>query len=230
MAIAPGGSYEQLSRRNGYTADPLAPAVPGLTSFSTVCRFRGYDFSSEIESARHRALPSSPASFVNPYNVLDHEHNGIPGDATWFLRADMDDVEIFQIMADSLGLERGTRVISINIQQPGQMATTHFDELGRLAKRYLDKKDALDDQDKFVRYLIALTDWNLGQFFHFGNGLWHQWEAGDCVSFEWGSVPHGTANTGWWDRAILQITGLATPDSRAMLLANDNRIIRLERP
>ena len=60
------------------------------------------------------------------------------------------------------------------------------------------------------RFAIMLADWQLGQVFQLGNAAWTQWSAGDCITWDWKNIPHSTANMGWHDRPMLQITGNVT--------------------
>jgi hypothetical protein len=60
------------------------------------------------------------------------------------------------------------------------------------------------------RFIIAVEDWCPGQVFQFGNAVWSQWRAGDCVTWSWQDIPHGSANFGWENRPMIQVTGYVT--------------------
>ena len=79
------------------------------------------------------------------------------------------------------------------------------------------------------RFAIMLADWELGQIFQLGNANFTQWRAGDCITWEWRDIPHSTANMGWWDRPMLQITGYVTSLTEPVLrTASKNKIVKLK--
>jgi hypothetical protein len=40
-----------------------------------------------------------------------------------------------------------------------------------------------------MRIQVALTDWEQGHFWSYGNHLHQQWRAGDVTTFDWMNVP-----------------------------------------
>lgn len=89
----------------------------------------------------------------------------------------------------------------LHVQMPGQLWHLHIDKL---------EKWMPENPEKVMRIFIQLTDWRPGQFWEFGNYHWHQWRAGDVVTFDWRNIPHSTANAGHDPRVTLQITGIKT--------------------
>lgn len=104
---------------------------------------------------------------------------------------------IFQAIADEFELKDA--MVRMHVQQPGEMWNLHIDKLGKWCP---------EDPSKVTRIFVQLTDWQLGQFYQFGNYNWSQWRAGDCVSFDWANMPHCTANAGYHPRVTMQITGV----------------------
>ena len=68
--------------------------------------------------------------------------------------------------------------------------------------------------------MIFLDDQRQGQIFQLGN-LLIKWKRGDCITWPWRDVPHGTCNYGHSPRPVLNITGIVTDKTREFL--NDAR-------
>ena len=62
---------------------------------------------------------------------------------------------------------------------------------------------------RIERYLVALTKWDSGHYFFVGESVWHQWDAGDVVSWRAGEH-HGSANCGRTDKVTMSVTGFAS--------------------
>lgn len=119
----------------------------------------------------------------------------------------------FQTIVDAFGLE--DNMARIHVQMPGQVWHLHID---KLYKWFPEKPE------KVGRYFIALTDWQPGQFWSYGNYNYSNWKAGDVTTFDWQNVPHSTANAGFHPRVTLQLTGIITDKTEAYLsqLAHTN--------
>ena len=96
----------------------------------------------------------------------------------------------------------------IHVQMPGQVWNLHLDKL---------EKWMPEDPNSVVRYFIQLTDWEQGHFWSYGNYMYSGWRAGDITTFDWLNVPHSTANAGHSPRITLQLTGIATEDTKRYL-------------
>lgn len=96
----------------------------------------------------------------------------------------------------------------IHVQIPGQVWNLHLDKL---------EKWMPEDPKSVVRYFIQLTDWEQGHFWSYGNYMYSGWHAGDITTFDWLNVPHSTANAGHSPRITLQLTGIATEDTKRYL-------------
>ena len=96
----------------------------------------------------------------------------------------------------------------IHVQMPGEVWNLHIDKL---------QKWCPEDPSKVMRIFIQLTDWQPGQFWEYGNYHWHQWRAGDIVTFDWANMPHSTANAGHHPRVTFQLTGVKTAKTEEFL-------------
>jgi len=111
-----------------------------------------------------------------------------------------------QAISDNFGLQDCMN--RIHVQRPGQLWHLHID---KLYKWFPEKPE------RVLRVFIALTDWQPGQFWEYGNFVHRNWKAGDVTTFDWRNVPHSTANAGFHPRATLQITGVMTDKTDAYL-------------
>lgn len=142
----------------------------------------------------------------NPY--LEHFH-----------RYNAQGIGLFEKIAEELGMIHC--IIAFNMQKPGQTTPNHFDRFGpALAERMPEAYagiDFINDSDRIRRVVVMLDDWKLGQFFQIGNSTWHQWKKGDCITWDWRDMPHCTGNVGFWERPMLQITGMVTDKTKDLL-------------
>jgi hypothetical protein len=113
---------------------------------------------------------------------------------------------VLQQHIDAFGLE--DCMARIHVQKPGEVWNLHIDKLGKWCP---------EDPSKVMRIFIALTDWQPGQFWEYGNFHYNQWSAGDVTTFDWANIPHCTANAGMHPRVTLQITGIKTDKTQAYL-------------
>ena len=89
----------------------------------------------------------------------------------------------------------------IHVQMPGEVWNLHLDKL---------EKWAPDAPWTVMRVQVALTDWEQGHFWSYGNYNHQQWRAGDVTTFDWQNLPHSTANAGHNPRVTFQLTGIIT--------------------
>ena len=113
----------------------------------------------------------------------------------------------FQAIADAFALT--DCMARIHVQKPGQLWHLHID---KLYKWYPEKPNQV------MRVFIALTDWQPGQFWEYGNYHYRGWKAGDVHTFDWQNVPHSTANAGFHPRVTLQLTGIVTAETGRFLI------------
>ena len=103
----------------------------------------------------------------------------------------------------------------IHVQKPGEVWNLHLDKL---------EKWAPDAPWTVMRVQVALTDWEQGHFWSYGNYLHQQWRAGDVTTFDWQNIPHSTANAGHNPRVTFQLTGIITERTTEFI----NRLKRFE--
>ena len=96
----------------------------------------------------------------------------------------------------------------IHVQMPGEVWNLHLDKL---------QKWAPNEPWRVMRIQIALTDWEQGHFWSYGNYNHQQWRAGDVTTFDWMNVPHSTANAGHNPRVTFQLTGVVTEKTNEFL-------------
>jgi hypothetical protein len=96
----------------------------------------------------------------------------------------------------------------IHVQMPGEVWNLHLDKL---------EKWAPDAPWMVMRVQVALTDWEPGHFWSYGNYNHQQWHAGDVTTFDWQNIPHSTANAGHNPRVTYQLTGIITEKTNDFL-------------
>ena len=120
--------------------------------------------------------------------------------------------DALQYILDCFGFEQ-PGVVKLDVQMPGQCFYWHLDAFGGVLKSHrgdFDAHSASDlDQRKTMRTMIFLDDQHLGQMWQQGN-LLLEWQRGDCITWPWRDIPHGTCNYGHTPRPVLNITGTLT--------------------
>jgi hypothetical protein len=96
----------------------------------------------------------------------------------------------------------------VHVQMPGEVWNLHLDKLDKWCP---------EEPWRVMRVQIALTDWEQGHFWSYGNYNHQQWHAGDVTTFDWQNLPHSTANAGHNPRVTLQITGIITEKTNDFL-------------
>jgi hypothetical protein len=228
--------WEHTKRLSKWHFDTKCPPQEGIDSYTHICRFN-YDFTKEIKECIGRATTSTWSSRnPNEQNIYSKEpeeqdliRHGADPKAPIFNRTKAEDVRVFQEINSWLGLERS--LIKFHNQTTGQMLHTHMDNFASMPERensYIVTNFDLNP-NLIRRFAIMLADWELGQIFQIGNANFTQWRAGDCITWEWRDMPHSTANMGWWDRPMLQITGYVTSLTEAVLrTSSKNKIVNLK--
>ena len=215
-----GSRWNYTKQQSKWHFDTTRPAEPGLDSFTYVCNFKA-DYTDAIKQCMPRGVESSWGT-RNNYKVKDEElysasaeeqdliNAGADPKAPIFDRSTGEDVALFKQIDAYLGMEDST--LKFHNQRTGQMLHTHIDNFaGREERQNSFIVTEFDKNPVMIRrFAIMLADWQLGQVFQLGNASWTQWRAGDCITWEWKNIPHSTANMGWHDRPMLQITGNVT--------------------
>lgn len=235
--------WEYTKAQSTWHFDPLKSPEPGADSYTSIGRFSG-DFASAIAQAESGLVANSWApEFIKPWAMTSNDpRNKITAEQADLLRAGADkdgetydrapahEVPLFKAISDYLGMEMS--IIKYHVQRTGQYAVTHIDDYfppGLDRWNWLQRScgvelDPPGRQINIRRFAIMLDDWQMGQVFQVGNASWHQWRAGDCITWDWANLPHATANIGWHPRPMLQITGAETDRTRELVaLANSGK-------
>lgn len=221
--------WEFTKGQSKWHFDTTRPPIPGKDSYTHVCRFNA-DFTAAISQCmtKTKSCSWSTRGNVNKniaeqglYSASAEEQDLINAGADpaqeIFDRADASDIELFQKISQWLGLEESS--IKFHNQKTGQMLHVHMDNFaGRPERKNSFLVTDMDNNPEIIRrFAIMLDDWRLGQIFQLGNANFTQWSAGDCITWEWQDIPHSTANMGWWDRPMLQITGYTSERTNKIL-------------
>lgn len=146
------------------------------------------------------------------------------GQEEWFKDEDPD-YQVFYKMLEEIGMY-DVHTVRVHIQKLGQVTPMHIDQQMRYARPHWRKRwlDAGADKNplKLRRVLIALTDWDYGHVWQFGNTYYQGYDAGECIVYDWTNMPHGTANFGYTPRITLQATGFMN-EKFEWLLANGSK-------
>ena len=178
---------------------------PGIDSYTVVGRVElPADWQQDIDpellttAAWNRLIAATPDQELQQKLTQNLEVVGQNPEHGMFDTVNITHLPVAQKLAQALGLANS--ISRLHIQRPGQLLNMHIDDL------------ASEDQDpgEIRRFIIAVEDWYPGQVFQLGNAVWSQWRAGDCVTWSWKDIPHGSANFGWNDRPMIQITGYVT--------------------
>ena len=108
------------------------------------------------------------------------------------------------------GAKRDSGYALIHVQRPGQVATWHYDTYFNIMKA---NPGLSYESDKFRRFAVFLEDWRPGHVWNFGNTSFTHWVKGECITWDWMHMPHGTANMCLHNRYSLHLTGFMTESS-----------------
>jgi hypothetical protein len=67
--------------------------------------------------------------------------------------------------------------------------------------------------EKLRRFVIFMEDWIPGHIWIAGNSTYSHWRKGECISWNWQDMPHGTANLSPKTRYSVHLTGYMTESS-----------------
>jgi len=210
-----------------------------------LCRFKG-DW---IDEVRKLSKQATPASFdfraeTRADNNNDMEFNdfkrwgydvGEDGKGSYHVLSRIRHTRLpdkLQKMADTLGVVGPNNPdnlanIKFDTQRPGQSFYWHIDNFGGIFKRmrrdYTRTADIDHDQRKVMRLIIFLDDQKIGQVWRQGN-CYIEWKKGDCFTWPWRDIPHGTANFSHYDRPVINITGRVTEQTYEFLKSGNREV------
>ena len=199
-------SWEETKKRSSYhfdstRLDPVADRVIRLGKFTPCWSAELDTIIVESKSAtwrtRGQAGKSRPREELDAEDYdLEQEGYGkdyIVTNLNWDIPPKLKEVGNLFALDDAM--------LRIHVQLPGQVWNLHLDKL---------EKWAPDNPDLVLRVQVALTDWQPGQFWSYGNYNHSMWTAGDVTTFDWQNIPHATANASHYPRVTLQVTGVKT--------------------
>jgi len=205
-------SWEITRQRSTYHFDPFRfdPDQDKITVLGNISPFWQTELDNIIELAQPKTWRTRGKGADRPAEEYDQEDydleqfgygkDHVVSDLTW------DVPETFNKLLVWFGMDNAK--MRLHVQQPGQVWNLHLDKL---------EKWNPADPSQVMRIMIALTDYEPGHFFSYGNYLHTGWRAGDVHTFDWQNIPHSTANAGHGPRITLQMTGVVTDRTREFL-------------
>ena len=206
------GSWELTQQRSTYHFDnfKVDPAQDKITALGNILPFWQEELATIIKLAQPRTWRTRGKGADRPAEEYDQEDydleqfgygkDHVVSDLTWEVPATFNRLLVWFGMDNSK--------MRLHVQRPGQMWNLHLDKL---------EKWNPADPSKIMRVMIALTDYEPGHFFSYGNYLHTGWRAGDVHTFDWQNIPHSTANAGHGPRITLQMTGVVTDRTKEFL-------------
>ncbi len=110
------------------------------------------------------------------------------------------------------GARRDYGYESFHMQRPGQVLMYHHD-LYYAIIRDVDPELSWKPE-KLRRFVIFMEDWQPGHVWIVGNTTYSHWKKGECITWSWVDMPHGTANLGFKTRYSVHLTGYITDSSK----------------
>ena len=147
--------------------------------------------------------------------------------ATGFGRYFITDLTLVDMLAEKLGLTKPSA--RVQVLPPGQLTLLHLDNLDKgyisplennVQKNHFTDSEIEEFQKNprsALRFLIMLENSMPGQVMIFGSDVVASWKKGDVIYWDWPTVVHSTVNTGFWDRPLLRISGLATEKTKDII-------------
>ena len=206
------GSWELTKQRSSYHFDNfrLDPNQDKVTSLGNILPFWRNELDTIEELARPKTWRTRGQGADRPSEEYDQEDydleqfgygkNYVVGDLSWDVPETFDRIFLW------FGMDNCK--MRLHVQRPGQVWNLHLDKL---------EKWHPADPSRVMRVMIALTDYEPGHFFSYGNYIHTGWRAGDVHTFDWQNIPHSTANAGHGPRITLQMTGVVTDKTRDFL-------------
>lgn len=193
--------------------------LPDLRNFQTFTEKIEFDeqeenFSTVRVKGRYRAIEQLNVSNQAQATAI------VDVDAKGFDRYRITDEHVIDQIAEQLGLKKPSA--RVQILPPGRVTLLHLDDLGKgymyPVEEHLRTIDFTpqelenfnNDPRTALRFLIMLEDSMPGQLMLFGDKVISSWSKGDVIYWDWPTVAHSTINTGYWPRALLRISGLAS--------------------
>jgi hypothetical protein len=201
--------------------DPIDTVIDRLGVFEI-------DFAEDIRIAEQKSIPTTWVDRTGTPEYRDPSSTHYPA-ATKYdfekIGVDIDDFFIF----DSADMGPATKAISnfvgvdptpaetharreygyelVHIQRPGQILNYHYDTYHAVIK---EMPELAWQPERLRRFCIFMDDWKPGHIWVSGNATLEGWKKGECITWEWIHMPHGTANISHEPRYSLHLTGFMT--------------------
>jgi hypothetical protein len=168
----------------------------------------------EVTNKGLRNFPNNGASPMTQQEYNDRVRHGVENHkhTQVVLENFLDNFDVIKKIVNYWELENVT--YRAHVQLPGQTFAPHIDKLWHRCPA---------DPGRIVRMTVNLADWEMGQYFVYGNHVHSQWRAGDVTIFDHSNVPHATINISTSPRPNLTITGLRTTNTDVKL-QNANKL------
>ena len=213
--------------RSTWHFDPKAD--PQEKTFTVMCKFKG-DWEAGVQRALRKCKEHTIGNY-RPRNSSQQDKDLHEGEMMDIKRASgKDDVScmyhhqiahnekrdthpdsaVFFRMLEAVGMY-DVHQSRVHIQRLGEVTPFHIDQQMRYARPEWREKWIAAGADKnplmLRRILIALTPWDYGHVWQFGNTYYQGYDAGECVVYDWCNMPHAASNMGYTPRITLQATG-----------------------
>jgi len=228
------GLYEFCKATSRYHFDPTVDDTTSeIPVVVPICRFSG-NWADEVIAMTEQTFPATfdYRSETRQDNNNSMEYNdfkrwgyNVEGENSYTVLNRTRHAELpplLQQMSDLFGFEHpalltgGKPNIKFDVQKPGQMFYWHLDNFGGILKKQRDDYRTFAecdyDQRKLMRVIIFLDNQHDGQVWKQGNE-YLTWKKGDCITWPWRDIPHGTANFSHFNRPTLNITGRVTDNT-----------------
>ena len=217
--------WEFTKKQSKWHFDPAKETV----DYKQVCTFQG-DWVNEIQECLSKTKPNTWANrnidlkekvYTSTLEENDLINAGANPEIEIFSRVNAKDIPVFKRIGEYFGMKETS--IKFHNQTTGQMLNWHIDNFAGRKERGNTFTEIEADKTPNLkrRFAIMLDDWKHGQVFQLGNSNWHQWKKGQCITWEWRDIPHGTCNMGWEDRPMLQVTGWTTDETKQVVELGD---------
>jgi hypothetical protein len=109
------------------------------------------------------------------------------------------------------GANRAYGYESFHMQRPGQFLMIHHDLYYAIIRDF--DPELAWKPEKFRRFVVFMEDWRPGHVWIAGNTTYSHWQKGECITWSWIDMPHGTANLSPSTRYSVHLTGYMTEKS-----------------
>jgi hypothetical protein len=247
--------WEEHKQLSNYHFIPTTE--PEDNVFNTLCTFTG-DWSAGIEKAANECYENfveigNPLEVTGGYKDAETNMRKLTGtdrmSLNWIanvyeaqyndslvlvpeFKCNQPEYKPFYQMAEQLGYTE-VHAIRITFQRMSQVCSYHLD----LNESYFNEHNlhtrytqlASKDHLRLRKTFIALTPYDLGQVWYFGDQYWKNYKAGEAITFDWKNMPHGTANLGLSLRCNLLIMGFVGDKFNQLVRdGSKNNIINLD--